>query len=149
MHPFSARCFHAEKCVGHSSNMKIKSLLFASVVVACASLPSRSFAEACLARSLGWNFGSEGPWHQYGRTRIGKGCGGTFGSPGGGNTFKRLFLLESPQHGTVFLREGGYYYYVPQVGFMGQDRFMLRVCATLQNGQYACANLIMNMTVTS
>lgn len=128
--------------------MKIRSAFFIWCVWAGISLPSQAHADACLARLSGWNLSSEGPWQEHGRTKIGKRCGASFSGPGGGYTFKHLFLAEGPQHGAVTLRQGGYYFYTPKPGYVGSDRFMLRVCGTDQNGKYSCANLIINMTIS-
>ncbi len=89
---------------------------------------------------------SEGPWVRSMGLMSGETCSGFFRSRRGGVFFKRLYLVTPPQHGTVKLREGGYYQYFSKAGYHGSDNFMLRICGNV-NGRDSCANLKYDVVV--
>jgi hypothetical protein len=61
-------------------------------------------------------------------------------------TYKRLYLAERPQHGSVVLREGGHFAYTSTAGYTGPDKFTLRICGTT-NAFEGCTNILYDMTV--
>ena len=106
--------------------------------------PGSAHADAC-AHSFKFSLTTEGPWPAYGRTRKNTACTSWFLS-GGATVYKQLYLAEKPQHGSVGLKQGGYFTYSPAADFVGADRFLLRVCGTIDR-QEGCSNLAFNMTV--
>lgn len=88
---------------------------------------------------------SEGPWNMSLDTDAGKPCGSLFGSVGA-IVYKRLYQVTAPQHGSVSMREGGYFNYSPKAAYRGPDNFMLRICGNA-NGRDGCANLKFDVTV--
>jgi hypothetical protein len=79
------------------------------------------------------------------QTKVGAACDGAFRS-GGNTSFKRLLLVSPPQHGSISLRQGGYYTYRPNAGFQGADSFQMRVCGT-EGAIEGCADLQYTATV--
>jgi hypothetical protein len=69
-----------------------------------------------------------------------------FLSRSGSVVYKRLYRVENAQHGTVDLQQGGYFSYTPNRGYVGNDRFVLRVCGTV-DGKDGCANMVWSMAV--
>jgi hypothetical protein len=88
---------------------------------------------------------SPGPWMAVGTIKSGTTCPGSFNSSGP-MVFKRLYLAAAPQHGSVRLQEGGRYSYSAKPGYVGQDRFTLRVCGS-DGGVDGCADIQYNMTM--
>ncbi len=88
---------------------------------------------------------SEGPWPMSLDTDVGKPCGSLFGSSGA-ISYKRLYQVSAPAHGSVAMRHGGYFKYSPKAGYRGDDSFTLRICGN-SNGKDGCANLKFNVTV--
>jgi hypothetical protein len=125
----------------------LKVLLLVRLVLAIGvvTLPKSALADAC-AHSFELRLGQEGPWPAHGRTKRDTTCKSWFLSRSGSVVYKRLFRVENAQHGSVGLQQGGFFSYTPNQGYVGQDRFALRVCGTV-DGKDGCANLIFNMTV--
>ncbi len=88
---------------------------------------------------------SEGPWPRSIVMRSGDVCEQTFHA-GGTMMFKRLYVVTRPHQGTLNLREGGYFRYVPKTGYKGTDAFTLRICGE-QGGRQGCANLAFDATI--
>jgi hypothetical protein len=105
----------------------------------------QSSADAACVAFMNFHLTSEGPWSGHGTIKQGQTCSGSY-SAGGTMTFKRLYLLQAPSHGTVRLREGGKYFYTAPVGYSGSDNFKLRICGT-EGTIEGCTNLSYNMTV--
>ena len=105
----------------------------------------QSSADAACIAFMNFHLTSEGPWSGHGTIKQGQTCGGSY-SAGGTMTFKRLYLLQAPSHGTVRLREGGKYFYTAPVGYSGSDSSKLRICGT-EGTIEGCTNLSYNMTV--
>jgi hypothetical protein len=108
-------------------------------------IPDAARADAC-AHSFELRLTSEGPWPAYGRTKRDTPCTSWFLARAGAVVYKRLYRVENAQHGSVGLQQGGYFSYSPNRGYVGPDRFTLRVCGT-HDGKDGCATLIFNMTV--
>jgi hypothetical protein len=103
-------------------------------------------AQAYECGRKGWfHLTSAGPWPMSIQTKVGTACDGAFRS-GGNTSFKNLVLVSPPQHGSVSLRQGGYYTYRPNAGFQGADSFQMRVCGTEGTIQ-GCADLHYTATV--
>ena len=102
--------------------------LSAVLILGCAWVVALCEARAaeCVTRTR-FHFTSPGPWGSSLGTGVGKPCSGSFRS-GGNTTFKRLNLLKTPEHGTISLRQGGYFTYTPAAGYRGPDSFQLQVC---------------------
>ena len=114
-------------------------------LMALLALPNFARADAC-AHSFELRLTSEGPWPASGRTRVSTPCRMWFLSRSGSVVYKRLYRIENAQHGTVGLQQGGYFSYTPNRGYIGKDRFVLRVCGTV-DGRDGCANSVWTMTV--
>jgi hypothetical protein len=79
------------------------------------------------------------------QARSGEACTAYFRA-GGNMSFKRLLLVSAPQHGSIALREGGYYAFSAQAGYRGRDSFTLRICGT-EAGSDGCADLQYTVTI--
>jgi len=119
-------------------------VLFGLVLTMSAYGPSVAQAADCIHRTR-FHFTSAGPWSGTISTSAGKPCGGSFHS-GGNTVFRRLNLLRSPQHGSIALRQGGYFTYTPATGFRGSDSFQLQVCGK-EGTIEGCADLNYAATV--
>ena len=125
--------------------MKGRGIIGLAFAFAAIPMSNAALADAC-AHSFELRLTSEGPWPAYGRTKRDTPCTSWFLSRTGSVVYKRLYRVENAQHGSVGLRQGGYFSYTPNRGYVGPDRFTLRVCGTT-DGKDGCANLIFNMTV--
>jgi hypothetical protein len=101
-------------------------------------------AKECV-RSGTYHLTSSGPWPMHITARAGEACSAGFGAIGN-LTFKRLFLVSPPQHGTMSLSEGGHYTYATKEGYRGPDSFMLRICGN-EMGHDGCADLQYSVTI--
>jgi hypothetical protein len=100
-------------------------------------------AAECVHR-VRFHFTSQGPWGGSIGAATATPCTGNFHS-GGNTVFKKLNLVRAPQHGSVSLRQGGYFTYTSAAGFRGPDSFQLQVCGK-EGTIEGCADL--NYTVT-
>jgi hypothetical protein len=123
----------------------LKASLIFGLALGALAVPNAARADAC-AHSFELRLTSEGPWPAYGRTKRDTPCKSWFLSRSGAVVYKRLYRVEDSQHGTVGLQQGGYFSYTPHPGYVGPDRFVLRVCGTV-DGKDGCTNSIWNMTV--
>jgi Bacterial Ig domain len=126
----------------HSSGTVLGICLAGAALLVLASIGNAR--AACTVRGQ-FLLSSEGPWPMSLDTDAGKACGSLFGSSGA-ISYKRLYQVTPPQHGSVSLRHGGYFTYTPKAGYRGDDNFTLRICGNA-NGKDACANLKFNTTV--
>jgi hypothetical protein len=70
-----------------------------------------------------------------------KGMTGTLAAGGGaGYSFKSLEIVEKAKHGRTGVRGVSLYAYLPEKGYKGSDRFVLRSCGESRYGN-GCANL--------
>jgi hypothetical protein len=125
--------------------MKIK---FATVIALFIVLSpfGSDMAQAYECGRRGWfHLTTSGPWPMFIQTMVGTPCNGAFRS-GGNTSFKKLFLVSPPQHGSVSLGQGGYYTYRPNAGFRGSDPFQMRVCGK-EGTIEGCADLQYTATV--
>ena len=114
------------------------------VVMAIALLfASEAFAK-CVA-PFRFSLTSAGPWSAFGTIKSGTSCAGSFNSSGP-MVFRRLYLAAAPQHGSVGLQEGGRYTYAAKRGYVGEDRFTLKVCGN-EGGLEGCTDIQYNMTL--
>ena len=118
-------------------------ILLVLAIVGSALLPDRALA-LCSTRG-NFRISSEGPWPMAMRASPGRTCERQFRF--GTIVPKRLYLVDPPSHGTVGLREGGYYSYTPKPSFRGQDAFTLRLCGEYQGTNQGCAKLAFSVTV--
>ena len=126
--------------------MKRTSSLSPVCAVAFTLLSANSVLAAQCGPSGGqFQFASPGPWPLYTASKSGEECQGTFRA-GVNMHFKRLFVLSQPQHGTIRLQQGGYYYYRSQAGFRGTNSFSFRICG-VQGSVEGCTELAVRMIV--
>jgi hypothetical protein len=112
------------------------------------ALAQQADVPACTSR-FDFRLQSEGPWPVFATTRAGQTCvGGRQWWSGSGTTvFKRLYVATFPKQGTVRLEEGARFYYTPKKGFVGSDRFTLKLCGTISEKPH-CTFLDVRVDVT-
>ena len=125
--------------------LKLSLIGAALVLSVCGTLPDMARADAC-AHSFQLRLDTQGPWPAQGRTKRDTPCRMWFLSRSASVVYKRLYRVEDAQHGTVGLQQGGYFTYTPLRGYVGPDRFVLRVCGTV-GGKDGCTNSVWDMTV--
>lgn len=63
-----------------------------------------------------------------------------------GAAFSGLQIVEKPKHGRLEVRSRSSFGYLPERGYRGPDRFILRICGSSRTGQ-GCSNLTYNVVV--
>lgn len=124
--------------------MKCSVLAVGFAAVVSAFVLCEAHAADCIHR-VRFHFTSQGPWGGSIATATGTPCTGNFRS-GGNTVFKRLNLLRAPLHGSIALRQGGYFTYTPAAAFRGSDSFQLQVCGK-EGTIEGCADLHYTATV--
>lgn len=99
---------------------------FVVLAVALTAIAGPVSATECFGSGT-YHLTSAGPWPMTIATAPGSSCSRTLYS-GGTMSYKRLLLVSGPEHGTISVKEGGYYTYTPAAGFRGIDHFQLRLC---------------------
>ena len=126
------------------------SLLVVALVLLFGQLSSAS-AQQFTACTGQFNFRLEnpGPWPVIAKVRSGETCvaGRRWWANIGNTVFKRLYLAASPREGSVRLEEGAKFYYTSKKGFVGSDKFTLKLCGTVSD-KPSCTFLEVRVEVT-
>jgi hypothetical protein len=108
-------------------------------------LGTEAAARSCHIQRFTFNYSSAGPSQAYMRVQSGKSCGSRSWSTGG--IFKGLYLASGARHGRVTLAFPGTYRYFPSPGYVGDDRFTLKICGTGSTGAEGCSDIVFSVSV--